>query len=185
MRKSLDAPSLDGVQQKVQHKIVKKRNKIDKRLCNVFVDELREIYWVENKLTKSVSKINKKVCNEELYTILENITKTNKKHVIELEKIFTSVGRKSKLKKSEPIAHLIERTKFLFDKTKRGIVRDTALVLIIQKLAHYKIAGYVTLSSLSVTKGKHISNILEELLDEEREISTSLSASIDSFIKED
>jgi ferritin-like metal-binding protein YciE len=57
-------------------------------LRNLFVDELKDIYWAEKALTKAIPKMIENVTAEELVEALKGHLEVTKDHVARLKKNF-------------------------------------------------------------------------------------------------
>ncbi|WP_051929407.1 DUF892 family protein [Flavobacterium sp. 83] len=75
---------------------------------NVFVEELKEIYFSEKALTISIPIMIKKAATEELVDALKVHLQFTQEHIQRLELFFTSIGEENIMKKYEAMYGLIE-----------------------------------------------------------------------------
>ncbi len=162
------------------------RNSRDSGLRELFLDELKDIYWAEKALTKALPKMAKKATSEELVAALEDHFVATQTHVERLEKVFDTIGEKVSSKKCKAMEGLIEEAEEIMDETEEGIVRDAAIISAAQKVEHYEIASYGTLVSFANTIGESdAAGILEKNLDDEKEADRMLTEIATSFVNAD
>lgn len=161
---------------------VKAKSNAATGLRELFVDELKDIYWAEKQLTKSIPKMIKNATSSELVDALTNHLEETKTHVIRLEKVFTSINEKAVAKKCEAMAGLTKEAEEIMENTVEGVVRDAGIISAGQKVEHYEIATYGTLASFARTLGEfEAATLLEETLKEEKGADKKLSEISDSI----
>src|ERR1700676_3327169 len=80
----------------------------DSALNELFIDELKDIYWAEKHLIKALPKMAKAATSNELRTAIENHLSETENHVTRLENVFESIGEKAVAKKCEAMAGLVK-----------------------------------------------------------------------------
>ena len=115
-------------------------------LRHLFIEELKDIYWAEKALTKAIPKMIKNAASKELVEALMEHLEVTEGQVKRLEKVFGLVGEKAVAKKCEAMAGLIQEAEEIIKETELGPVRDAGIILTGQKVEHYEIATYGTLS---------------------------------------
>ncbi|MEO6150062.1 MAG: ferritin-like domain-containing protein [Mucilaginibacter sp.] len=139
-------------------------------LQELFVDELKDIYWAEKHLAKALPKMAKAATSEELRsTILTHKDETDNQ-ITRLESVFESIGEKAVAKKCDAMAGLLEEGDGIIEDTETGsITRDVGLISAAQKIEHYEIASYGTLRTLAATLGhSEAAELLAATLAEEK-----------------
>ncbi|MEN0056736.1 MAG: ferritin-like domain-containing protein [Mucilaginibacter sp.] len=132
-------------------------------LNELFVDELKDIYWAEKHLAKALPKMAKAASSDELRSAIENHLAETENHVTRLESAFESIGVKTAAVKCEAMAGLIKEGEEIVSETEKGsITRDAGIISAAQKIEHYEIASYGTLKTLAAVLGY---NEAAELLD--------------------
>ncbi|HET7818735.1 MAG TPA: ferritin-like domain-containing protein [Bacteroidia bacterium] len=155
-------------------------------LRHLFIEELKDIYWAEKALTKAIPKMIKNAASKELVEALMEHLEVTEGQVKRLEKVFGLVGEKAVAKKCEAMAGLIQEAEEIIKETELGPVRDAGIILAGQKVEHYEIATYGTLSSFAKTLGEHDAvAFLKESLSEEKEADEVLSDIAESSINVD
>lgn len=151
-------------------------------LRTLFEEELKDIYWAEQELVKAIPKMIKNSTSPELAQALVSHLEETINHVARLEKVFTSIGVKPQAKKCEATVGLIKEAVQIMEETSKGVVRDAGIISAGQKVEHYEIATYGTLSSFANTLGEaEVVALLDETLNEEKEADKKLSEISDSI----
>jgi len=153
-----------------------------KGLRDLFVDELKDIYWAEKELTKAIPKMIKNATSDDLVEALTGHLEETKTHVSRLEEVFSSIGEKVEAKKCEAMAGLTKEAGEIMEATQAGVVRDAGIILAGQKVEHYEIATYGTLASFARILGEdEAADLLEDTLNEEKAADEKLSEISDSI----
>jgi len=152
-------------------------------LKELFVDELKDIYWAEKHLSKALVKLAKAATSDELRTALETHKAETDNQVSRLEQVFEMIDEKAAAKKCDAMAGLIEESEGIVEDTEDGtMTRDVGIISAAQKSEHYEIASYGTLRTLANTLGyADAAQLLDETLAEEKktdELLTQLAESI-------
>ncbi|MGE5520623.1 MAG: ferritin-like domain-containing protein [Candidatus Dadabacteria bacterium] len=140
-------------------------------LKELFIDELKDIYWAEKHLTKALPKMMKASTNEELANAFEEHLQVTENQIQRCEEVFEMLDLPPKPKKCEAMEGLVKEAQSLMDELPKGSsVRDAGLIISAQKVEHYEIAAYGSLVQLAKTMGENeIADLLQETLDEEKE----------------
>ncbi len=145
-------------------------------LRDLFVDELKDIYWAEKALMKALPKMAKKATSTELVAAINDHLAVTEKQVGRLEKVFESIGEKAVTKKCEAMDGLLMEAEEIMEETEEGVVRDAGIISAAQKVEHYEIASYGTLVSFANTLGEsEAAKLLGETLNEEKEADLTLT----------
>jgi ferritin-like metal-binding protein YciE len=149
----------------------------DSALNELFLDELKDIYWAEKHLTKALPKMAKAATSDELRLAIENHLSETENHVTRLEQAFSSIGEKAVAVKCEAMAGLIKEGDEIVSETKKGtITRDVGIISASQKIEHYEIASYGTLRTLAGVLGyDEAAELLEATLQEEKNADDKLT----------
>jgi ferritin-like metal-binding protein YciE len=145
-------------------------------LRELFVAELKDIYWAENALLKAIPKMIKNASSEELISALEDHLSVTEEQVSRLDQVFEIIEVKAQGKKCEAMAGLIKEAEEIMKDTKKGDVRDAGIISAAQKVEHYEIATYGTLRTFALTLEEYdAADLLEETLQEEKDADISLT----------
>jgi ferritin-like metal-binding protein YciE len=140
-------------------------------LHDLFLDELKDIYWAEKHLTKALPKFRKATTNEELAEAFENHLAQTEEQIARLEEVFEMMDTPARAKKCEGMDGLVKEGQQMIEETPKGTsTRDAALIISAQKVEHYEISAYGSLVQLAKTIGRtDVADILAETLAEEKE----------------
>lgn len=153
-------------------------------LKELFLDELKSIYWVEVHLLKALPLLAEKTDSSETVQAFENHLQTVKENCGRLEKIFDIIGIEATEKTSAPMVEILRNCEDLISHTEQNsIARESGLLLSGQKLAHYKIASYGGMATLAKTIDlDDVPSLLKIIIQEEKAMSTLLFSIAESHI---
>lgn len=147
-----------------------------KNLRELFITELRDIYWAENALLKAIPDSMENCTSEDLKDALENHLEVTHEQVERLNQVFDILGIERKGKKCEAMEGLIHEAEEIISDTNEGPIRDAGIISAMQKVEHYEIASYGTLCSFANFMGEdEIVSLLEQTLSEEKEADALLT----------
>lgn len=140
-------------------------------LHELFMDELKDIYWAEKHLTKALPKMRKAATADELADAFEDHLEVTQNQIARLEEVFDMMDTAPRAKKCEAMEGLVKEAQNLMDELPKGTaVRDAGLIISAQKVEHYEIASYGSLVQLARTMGREdVADLLEITLEEEKE----------------
>lgn len=140
-------------------------------LRDLFLDELKDIYWAEKHLTKALPKMKKGASSDTLSNAISEHLEITKIHVGRLEEIFSLLGEKAVAKKCDGMEGLTKEGESIIEETEDGsATRDAGIIISAQKVEHYEISAYGSLRQLALTLGENeVAEILEQTLNEEKE----------------
>ena len=135
----------------------------------LLVEELRDLYDAEKQLVKALPKMAKASSNGELKQAFENHLEETRGHVGRLEKAFEALGEKPRSKPCKAMKGLLEEGRETMEEDLSEALLDSAIICAAQKVEHYEIAGYGSVSAWSRALGLYeVAELLEETLNEER-----------------
>lgn len=140
-------------------------------LRELFMEQLKDIYWAEKHLVKSLPKLEKATTSEELATAFSDHLAVTEQQVSRLEQVFELLGEKPNGKKCEAMEGLVKEAESVIEDTEEGSwTRDVALIIAAQKVEHYEIASYGSLATLAKTMNiPEAKELLGQTLEEEKE----------------
>ena len=153
-------------------------------LRELFVDELKDIFWAEKHLLKALPKMAKAASSEELRQAFETHTEQTRGQVEKLEEVFQLLDEKAQGKKCDGMEGIVKEGEKVIEETEEGsMTRDAGLIVSAQKVEHYEIATYGSLTQLAKTMGHdEVAEILGGILAEEKETDELLSGIAESSI---
>jgi ferritin-like metal-binding protein YciE len=140
------------------------------KLKELFVEELKDIYWAEKHLTKALPKMRKAATSSQLAAAFEQHLAVTETQIGRAEQVFELLGMSPRAKKCEAMAGLVMEAQAVIEDTDKGsATRDVALIIAGQKVEHYEIATYGSLVQLAKTMGRNdIATLMQQTLDEEK-----------------
>src|ERR1700709_2421981 len=155
-------------------------------LKELFVDEIKDIYWAEKHLAAALPKLIKGATSEDLKQTITTHLEETKNQITRLESVFASIGEKAQAKKCLAMEGLLkEATELLSDTDKGTEVRDVAIISAAQKVEHYEIASYGTLKTLATTLGfTEAASLFGETLEEEKTADSLLTQVAENYVNE-
>ncbi|QHS61901.1 YciE/YciF ferroxidase family protein [Chitinophaga agri] len=153
----------------------------------LFVDQLKDIYWAEKNLVKALGKMQKAATSEELKDAIATHLEQTRGQVGRVEQVFESIGQTAKAKKCPAMEGLIaEGQEVIEDTEEDSAVRDAGLIICCQKIEHYEIASYGSLRTLAGRMGHDEAvQLLEQTLNEEKETDVLLTQLAESSVNEE
>jgi ferritin-like metal-binding protein YciE len=145
-------------------------------LKKLYIDELKGLYNAENQLLKALPKMAKAASSEELRQGFQEHLEQTRGHVERLEQIFKLLDESPKGKKCMGMEGLVKEGSEVMDEDFEDAVMDGALIGAAQRVEHYEIAAYGTVSEFAKILGKndHVT-LLEQTLQEEKETDEKLT----------
>ena len=140
-----------------------------KSIEELFVHELSDIYSAEKQLTKALPRLAKDADSEELATAFETHLEETQGQIERIDQVVELLGIKLKRIKCAAMEGLVEEGKDVIEQVDAGPLRDAALIGGAQKVEHYEIAAYGTLSALAKQLGyRDAIPLLQATLKEEK-----------------
>lgn len=145
--------------------------KSDETMLNeLFLDELKDIYWAEKHLTKALPKMRKAATSPELASAFEKHLAQTEEQIQRVEQVFEMLDVPARAKKCDAMEGLVKEAQSLMEELPKGTkVRDAGIIIAAQKVEHYEIAAYGSLVQLAKTMGRSdVADILWQTLQEEK-----------------
>ena len=147
------------------------------KLKELFIEELKDIYWAEKHLTKALPKMKKAATSKELASAFEDHLAVTQEQIGRVEQVFEMLDMAPRAKKCDAMEGLVKEAQGVIEDTDEGsATRDVALIIAGQKVEHYEIATYGSLVQLARTMGnEEMAQLLQLTLDEEKEADQMLT----------
>ena len=139
-------------------------------LFQFFIKGLKDIFWAEQQLLQELPKLKAAATSNELMHAIDEHLAQTRWHVKRLEKVFAITGQPAKGKVCFAMQGLIKEAESIIEETEEGsMVRDAAIIMAAQKVEHYEISTYGSLTEYAKTLGLNDAHgLLQLTLDEER-----------------
>lgn len=145
-------------------------------LNDLFLETLRDLYYVEKKLVKTLPKMAQKASSEDLKEAIESHLSETETHVRRLEQVFELLDQKASAKTCEALEGLIREAEEVMGEIADEQTLDAAIISSAQTVEHYEIARYGTLACWAAEIGNNeVAELLEQTLEEERAADEKLS----------
>ena len=143
---------------------------------DLLIDELRDIYHAEQQLLKALPKMAKAAKSDQLRHAFEHHLEETNGQVDRLQQVFEKLGARARGQRCEAMQGLIEEAHEMMDEITTPEVLDVALITAAQKVEHYEIASYGSVSALAEALGeKEVVKLLNQTLDEEKHADRKLN----------
>jgi ferritin-like metal-binding protein YciE len=147
-----------------------------KKLEDLFLDALADVYYAEQKLVEALPKMAKAATHENLRAAFEAHLTETEHHVELCEEIFEMFGQKARTKKCPAILGIIDEAEDLISENKKSPTINAALILAGQKAEHYEIATYGTLREWAKSLQRNdTAQALEQILADEKAADSKLT----------
>jgi ferritin-like metal-binding protein YciE len=137
----------------------------------LFEHELQDMYYAEKTLTKVLPKLAEEASDGELSRAFTSHLRETEKHVTNLEKVFTKIGKSAQATPCPGIEGIKkEHDEFVQETTTSSKMLDAFLTGAAARAEHYEIAGYTGLVSQARALGERDAVVLlQENLKQEKE----------------
>src|SRR6476620_3359063 len=82
-------------------------------LKELFIDELKDIYWAEKHLTKAIPKMAKAATSQELSSAFQTHLEQTEGHIERVEQVFELLEQTARAKKCEAMEGLVKEAQGL------------------------------------------------------------------------
>jgi ferritin-like metal-binding protein YciE len=150
---------------------------------DLFVHQLRDIYYAEKQLVKALPKMVEKAKSPQLKQAFQSHLTETKAHVERVEQVFRMHGVEAKAVSCPAIDGIIEEANEIAGEVDDKEVLDAALIAAGQAAEHYEIARYGTLVAWARQLGRNdCASVLEQNLAEEKAADKKLTSLAESGI---
>ena len=154
-----------------------------KTMDDLFVHQLRDIYYAENQIVKALPKMIEKATDSQLKQGFQSHLAETKIHVKRVEEVFEMHGVEAKGIDCPAIDGIIEEAEEVAGEVADKQVLDAALIGAAQAVEHYEIARYGTLIAWAKQLGRSdCAAVLQKNLDEEKAADKKLTTLAESSV---
>ncbi len=148
----------------------------EKKLNDLFLDMLKDIYFAERQILKNLPKMAKAAQSEELKSAFLTHREETEGQVERLQQIFEMLGKRAQGKTCEAINGLLEEGEEIIDEYKGSEALDAGLLADGQAVEHYEMARYGALKNWATQLGmKEAARLLDQTLQEEKKTDALLT----------
>jgi ferritin-like metal-binding protein YciE len=140
-----------------------------KTMDDLFVHQLRDIYYAEAQIMKALPKMIDKASNTDLKNGFSEHLEQTKGHVTRLEQVFDMLDLDAEGVNCPAIDGIIEEANEVSGEVEDKRVLDAALIAAAQAVEHYEMTRYGTLVAWAEEAGRaDCARLLKQTLEEER-----------------
>ena len=151
-------------------------SKAIKKMDDLFVHTLRDIYYAEQQIVKALPEMVEKASSNELKTAFKNHLQETKGHVARLEQVFKLHGKDAKGVDCPAIDGIIEEAQEIAGDIDDKTVLDAGLIAAAQAVEHYEMTRYGSLVAWAKQLGRSdCASLLQQNLDEEKNADKKLT----------
>lgn len=156
-----------------------------KTLEDLFIENLKDIYYAERKILKALPKMARGAQSEELKAAFQKHKDETEGHVERLQQVFEELGRPARGRTCPAIDGIIEEGEEVMESFKGTPALDAGLIAAAQAVEHYEIARYGTLRRWGELLGlKNSVSLLDQTLEEESATDETLTALAEGSINQ-
>jgi ferritin-like metal-binding protein YciE len=149
----------------------------DKKLNDLFLDTLKDIYFAEKQILKALPKMAKAAQSDKLRAAFEKHHDETEGQIERLEKVFELIDKPARGKTCEAIQGILDEGKEIMDEYKGTEALDAGLVSAAQAVEHYEIARYGTLKQWAQQLGMQDAvRLFDQTLQEEKKTDVALTS---------
>ena len=154
-----------------------------KTMDDLFVHQLRDIYYAEQQLVKALPKMADKATDKQLKQGFLTHLEETRTHVKRLEQVFQMHGTEAKGVDCPAIDGIIEEADEVAGEVADKSVLDAALINAAQAAEHYEITRYGSLIAWANQLGRSdCVSLLQKTLDEEKATDQKLTKKAESRV---
>lgn len=145
-------------------------------LMDLYLEQLRDIYSAEKQLVSTLPKMADAATAPTLKQAFRDHLDQTKMHVERLEQIFRSISANPNGETCEAMEGLVKEGNDIINKNGTPSVKDAALIAAAQRIEHYEIAAYGTVSEFARQLSHHqAKQLLDQTLQEEKNTDRKLT----------
>jgi ferritin-like metal-binding protein YciE len=147
-----------------------------KTLEDLFLENLKDIYYAERKILVALPKMAKAVKSDQLRAAFEKHVQETKGQVERLQQVFEMLKQTPKGKTCPAILGLVEEGEEVMEDFEDSPALDAGLLSGAQAVEHYEMARYGTLVAWAQQLGMaDAARLLQQTLDEEKKTDAALN----------
>ena len=154
-----------------------------KSMQDLLIEELRDVYSAEKQLAKALPKLAKAASNESLKQAFQTHTEETNSQIERLGQVFEKLDTRTRGKTCHAMEGLIDEAREILEMNLPPEMLDAALIGAAQKVEHYEMAAYGTLTSMLKAMGEtKAASLLAQTLQEEKDTDELLTQLAESEV---
>jgi ferritin-like metal-binding protein YciE len=152
-----------------------------KKMDDLFVHTLRDIYYAEKQIVRALPEMIKKSTDPQLKQGFQSHLGETENHVTRLEQVFRQHGQEPRMVDCPAIDGIIDEAEEIAGEVEDKSVLDAALIAAAQAVEHYEITRYGTLIAWAKELRRNdAAALLQQNLEEEKAADKKLTAMAES-----
>jgi ferritin-like metal-binding protein YciE len=140
-----------------------------KTMDDLFLHQLRDIYYAEKQITKALPEMIKNASDQQLKQGFQTHLRETETHVKRLDQVFELLGKKASGVDCPAIDGIIDEAEEVTGEVENKNVLDAALIAAAQAVEHYEMTRYGTLIAWAKQLGhSNVVPLLNQTLEEEK-----------------
>ena len=142
----------------------------------LLVHNLQDLYSAEEQAIELMPKVREKITSQKLGKLVETHMKETSKQKDRVAKAIKALGEEPGGETCKAMAGLVKETQSFLKEKADPEVLDAGIVVLLQKIEHYEIAGYGSCATFAETLGEEkVYDLVCETLDEEESTDKKLT----------
>ncbi|MDO9709338.1 YciE/YciF ferroxidase family protein [Paracraurococcus lichenis] len=147
--------------------------------------ELQDTYSAETQILEALPKMQDSATNPKLKQAFQEHLQVTQRQVERLEQVCQQLGIEPEGETCEAMEGLVEEGEEIMDQFDEGPVLDAALIGAAQKVEHYEMAAYGTLTAMLKSMGEtKAADLLAQTLKEEKDTDELLTQLAESEVNQ-
>lgn len=152
-------------------------------LNDLMLEQLRELYDGELKIHTLLNKLQEYASHPRLTTLIQHYIDLNEDQQLRIRQVFEMLFTQKRGERAEPIQSMIRKLEELVIRSEDLEIMDAVLIVNLQHIIHYKIAGYGAICTYLKHLGMlEAAEILHQNLEVEKNSDRQFAMIADSFI---
>lgn len=146
-------------------------------LNDLLVHQIQDLHSGESQILDALPDMIEAASDKELKAALKEHRDQTERHRQRLEGLASALGAKAVGEECQGMKGVIEEGQGLVtEEAETDEVRDAAIITACQRIEHYEMAGYGSARSFARRLGEDsVANVLQEILDEEKNADSKLT----------
>jgi ferritin-like metal-binding protein YciE len=154
-----------------------------KNMDDLFVHQLRDIYYAEKQITKALPKMIEQASDPQLKQGFQTHLRETENHVKRLDQAFELLGKKASGVDCPAIDGIVEEAEEVAGEVENKSVLDAALIAAAQAVEHYEMTRYGTLIAWAKQLGhSNVVSLLNQTLEEEKATDKKLTSMAEATV---
>jgi ferritin-like metal-binding protein YciE len=154
-----------------------------KTMDDLFLHQLRDIYYAEKQITKALPEMIKNASDQQLKQGFQTHLRETENHVKRLDQVFELLGKKASGVDCPAIDGIVEEAEEVTGEVENKNVLDAALIAAAQAVEHYEMTRYGTLIAWAKQLGHaNVVSLLNQTLEEEKATDQKLTKLADAQV---